>query len=75
MVAGLPALVILAPHATTYAEATIGLTYKPELPAPVEALLIRPELRYDRALSGSHPFNGGRDSGALTIAADFVLGF
>jgi len=72
---GLPARVSLAPRATTYAEATIGLSYKPDLPSPVSVLLIRPELRYDRALGGTHPFNSGRDNGALTLAVDVVLGF
>jgi hypothetical protein len=38
-------------------------------------LMIRPELRYDRALNGSRPFNAGRDNGAFTAAADLVLGF
>lgn len=72
---GFPATIIAAPRATTYSEFTAGLTWKPTLPAPVSTLMIRPELRYDRALNGSHPFNGGRDNGAFTAAADLVLGF
>ena len=71
---GRPATVLSAPP-TTYSEITIGLTYKPALPAPVPNLMLRPELRYDRSLNGTRPFNGGRDSGAFTIAADAVLGF
>lgn len=72
---GFPAAVISAPRPTTYSEFTVGLTYKPSLPAPVSTLMIRPELRYDRALNGSRPFNAGRDNGAFTAAADLVLGF
>ena len=72
---GFPAAVISAPRPTTYSEITVGLTYKPPLPAPVSTLMIRPELRYDRALDGSHPFAAGHDNGAFTAAADLVLGF
>jgi hypothetical protein len=60
---------------TTYSEFTLGVTYKPELPAPVSNLMIRPEIRYDRALNGSRPFNGGRDNGAFTFGTDVVLRF
>jgi len=73
---GFPAAVIGAPRPTTYSEFTAGLTYKPSLPGvPLSTLMIRPELRYDRALNGSRPFNSGRDNGAFTVAADLVLGF
>ena len=72
--AGLPNTGI-AGKPTTYSEFTAGVTFKPNLPAPVSTLMLRPELRYDRALNGSRPFNGGRDNGALTLAADLVLGF
>jgi hypothetical protein len=71
---GYPANVITAAP-TTYSEFTVGITYKPGLPAPFSTLLIRPELRYDRSLNGTSPFNGGRDRGALTMAVDAVLGF
>jgi hypothetical protein len=71
---GLPATVITAPP-TTYSEFTLGVTYKPPLPTPIATLLLRPEIRYDRSLNGTHPFNAGRDSGAVTIAADAILGF
>lgn len=71
---GFPATVITA-RPTTYSEFTLGLTYKPGLPAPVSNLMIRPEIRYDRALNGTRPFNGGRDNGAFTFGADVVLTF
>ncbi len=62
--------------ATTYGEITIGLTFKPSLPAPITGLLIRPELRVDDALSGGHPFGSNMNaSSQVTIASDFVLTF
>lgn len=72
---GRPANFYVAQKATTYGEFTAGVTYKPTgIPAPVSNLLIRPEVRYDRALSSSRPF-GNNDRGAVTLAADVVLGF
>lgn len=72
--AGLPNTSV-AGKPTTYSEFTAGVTIKPSVPAAISTLLVRPELRYDRALNGSRPFNGGRSNGALTLAADIVLGF
>jgi Putative beta-barrel porin-2, OmpL-like. bbp2 len=61
---------------TTYFEFTIGLTYTPQgLPKQISTLAIRPELRYDRALNGTHPYGDGRDNGQFTLAADIILGF
>jgi hypothetical protein len=71
---GYPASVITAPQ-TTYGAITLGLTFKPPLPAPVSTFMIRPEVRYDSSLNGTHPFNAGRSTGAFTIASDVVLGF
>jgi hypothetical protein len=65
----------IAGRPTTYGELTLGLTYKPGLPAPVSNLMIRPEIRYDRALNGSRVFNGGRDNGQFTFGADVVIAF
>ncbi|HET6308109.1 MAG TPA: outer membrane beta-barrel protein [Rhodopila sp.] len=65
-----------APHPTTYSEITLGVTYKPaNLPTPINGLLIRPEVRYDRALTNTHPYNSGKDDGSFTIASDVVLTF
>jgi hypothetical protein len=38
-----------------------GLTIKPTVPAPLTGLTIRPEVRYDRSLNGTHPFNDSSD--------------
>jgi hypothetical protein len=72
--AGRPATVIGAAP-TTYGAITAGFTYKPPMPAPVAGLSIRPEIRYDRSLNGTRPYNGGQDHGAFTLAADAILGF
>jgi hypothetical protein len=66
---------------TTYGSLTLGVTYRPELPAPVSGLMIRPEIRWDHAFTGNKPFNnnppfntkGTNDQ--LTIGADLVLTF
>ncbi|HTW69459.1 MAG TPA: outer membrane beta-barrel protein [Acetobacteraceae bacterium] len=74
---GLPgATSIGAGKATTYGEITVGMTFKPNLPAPITGLLIRPELRVDNALSGGHPFGTSMNAYTqVTIASDFVLTF
>ena len=63
---------------TTYFETTVGVTFKPNVPKPLAGLLIRPEVRYDRALN-TRPFS---DSTAqadrhdqITLALDVVLQF
>lgn len=71
---GLPATVLGGTH-TTYGAATIGMTFKPELPKPIAGLILRPELRYDTALDSTKPFNGGKARDAVTISADAVLSF
>ena len=71
-----PANFYTAARPTTYSALTAGITYKPAgLPKPVGNVLVRPELRYDRTLNSSKPFNDGRDKGMVTIAADVVAGF
>jgi hypothetical protein len=60
---------------TTYGEVTLGFTYKPSVPAPIANLMLRPEVRWDGALNGTKPFNGGKNSNAVLISGDIVLGF
>jgi hypothetical protein len=64
-----------APLPTTFGEITLGVTYKPQVPAPITGLLVRPEVRYDRSLNNTHPYNRGTDNGQFTLASDFVLTF
>ena len=67
---------ITAPRPTTYTEFTAGFTYKPTwTPSQLSTAMIRPEIRYDRAVNNSRAFNDGRDRGSVTLAADIVLGF
>ena len=42
---------------TTYGSLTLGVTYKPDVPAPIAGLMIRPEIRWDHAYTGNKPFN------------------
>ncbi|WP_374298008.1 porin [Sphingomonas sp.] len=70
---GLPATAIAAPKGTTYGALTVGFTWKPDV--PIKGLMVRPELRIDRSMSGSKPFNNGTDRSAVTVASDVVLTF
>jgi len=60
---------------TTYGAITLGLNIKPPVPKPVASLVIRPEIRYDRALNGTRPFNDSSDRDEFTIGCDFIVGF
>jgi hypothetical protein len=59
---------------TTYSEITLGLTYKPDVPKPLALLQIRPEVRYDRALSNNTPFGVDPATGLGTHKAQFLFG-
>jgi hypothetical protein len=37
--------------------------------------VIRPELRFDRALNGSHPFDDSSDRNQFTAAIDVIINF
>lgn len=60
---------------TTYGELTAGLTFRPPVPKPLAGLIIRPELRYDRSLNGTRPFNDSADRGVFTAGVDVVVSF
>jgi Putative beta-barrel porin-2, OmpL-like. bbp2 len=61
---------------TTYLELTGGVTFKPPLPKPVAGLLIRPEVRYDQALTHRFkPFDQNTERNQVTFAVDVVLEF
>lgn len=60
---------------TTYGALTAGVMIKSPMPKPLAGLMIRPELRYDRALNGSHSFNDSSDRDMLTAALDLVITF
>jgi hypothetical protein len=71
---GFPATVISGGR-TTYGALTVGVNYKPEVPKAIEGFVIRPEIRYDRSLNGTTPFDAGTSDHQVTIAADFILPF
>ncbi|HLI14296.1 MAG TPA: outer membrane beta-barrel protein [Alphaproteobacteria bacterium] len=59
---------------TTYGALTGGVNVKPQgLPKAIDGFVIRPELRYDRSLNGTAPFNNSTSHHSWTIAADFIL--
>ena len=58
----------------TYSEYTIGFTYKPSVPK-VATLMFRPEIRWDKTLSGTHAYDAGTQTGNFTFGGDIVLGF
>ena len=60
---------------TTYGAITAGVNIKPTMPKPISGLNIRPELRYDRALNGTHPFNQSSDVDQFTVGVDCILTF
>lgn len=66
---------------TTYGSLTLGVTYKPDIPAPLTGLMIRPEIRWDHAFTNNKPFNNngvtnsGGTSDNFTFGADIVISF
>jgi hypothetical protein len=62
-------------HGTTYGELTLGVNYHPGLGKYVRVFAIRPEIRFDRSLNNTHPFNSGRNNGMFTFGGDAMIGF
>src|SRR5437867_4476585 len=60
---------------TTYGAITAGVSIKPPMPKPLAGLAIRPEVRYDRSLNGTHPFNQSSDVDQFTVGVDCILTF
>lgn len=60
---------------TTYGAVTVGVTIKPPVPKPLAGLLIRPEIRYDSSLNGSHPFDDSMKRDQLTVGIDAIVEF
>lgn len=66
---------IFSSGGTTYSSISAGLNVKVPLPkqTTVQGLLLRPEVRYDSALTNNTPFNGKDDQ--LTYGFDLILSF
>jgi Putative beta-barrel porin-2, OmpL-like. bbp2 len=66
---------------TTYGALTLGVTWKPEVPAPITGLVLRPEIRWDHAFTNNKPFNNNPPfntkgtSNSFTFGSDVVLTF
>ena len=60
---------------TTYGAITTGVNIKPPMPRPLAGLAIRPEVRYDRSLNNTRPFNQSSDPDQFTLGIDFLLTF
>lgn len=61
---------------TTYGALTLGANIKVPVPAPIQGLVIRPEVRIDGALnSGTHPFNDSQDRSMFTFGLDAIMTF
>jgi hypothetical protein len=62
---------------TTYGELTFGVNYKPPVSAPFTGLVIRPEIRYDASLNGTHPFGTatGTSGHQFTLGTDIIIPF
>ncbi|NHO33823.1 outer membrane beta-barrel protein [Acetobacter fallax] len=73
-VAGTPAPAESAPP-TTYGAMTLGITWRKPLTEKVGYFAIRPEIRFDRSLNGTTPFNDGRNTGMFTFGGDMMIGF
>jgi hypothetical protein len=58
---------------TTYGEMTVGVTWKPAMPAPITGLAIRPEIRWDHSFTNNHPFNAQVNNNSVTLGVDAVL--
>jgi hypothetical protein len=66
---------------STYSGLSLGVTWKPDVPAPVTGLLIRPEVRWDHAFTNNNPYNNNPPynskgtANSFTFGADAVLTF
>ncbi len=65
--------VVTSKGGTTYAALTFGGTWKPKFNDQPSTFMVRPEIRFDQALTNNKPFSGRAN--ALTLAADLVIGF
>jgi hypothetical protein len=59
---------------TTYGALSLGVTWKPNLPAPITGLLVRPEIRWDHAFTDNNPFNNNPPFNTKGTANSFTFG-
>jgi outer membrane protein OmpA-like peptidoglycan-associated protein len=69
---------VFGPGSDSYGELTLGVTYKPPVPAPLQSLMIRPEVRVDDSLNGKKAYDldgtgVGHSDHQVTLGLDFVI--
>jgi len=80
---GVPNTSIFAPSVdTTYGALTLGINWKPKVPAVTKnfSIVVRPEVRYDASLNGTKVFklstsNVGTKSDQFTVGFDAIVSF
>lgn len=61
---------------TTYGEVTAGMSWKPAaLNSKHVAVTVRSEVRYDRSLNGTRPYDAGTKRDQLLASVDLIIGF
>lgn len=60
---------------TTYSDLSLNAVWRPELGHHVKTLQFRPEIRFDRALNKSRPFDDFSHKGRILVGGDMTLGF
>ena len=61
---------------TTFGEITAGVSIKPTaLNTKAYKVTIRPEIRYDRSLNGTRPFDDQTKRDQVLISSDFIIAF
>ncbi len=59
----------------TYSEYTVGMNIRPPAFGWLKGIIIRPEVRYDRALNGTKAYDDGTKEDQWTIACDVIFAF
>lgn len=73
-IAGNPDAFVFVPP-TTYGEVTGGITLKPNFLNKLAKVTIRPEVRYDRSLNGTTPFNVQTKADQFLFSTDVIVAF
>jgi hypothetical protein len=60
---------------TSYGELTLGVNLKPPVGAPFDGIVVRPEVRYDRSLNDTTPFDAGTKRDQFTFGIDTIISF
>lgn len=61
--------------ATTYGDFSLNAVWRPDVGHYVKLLQVRPEIRFDRSLSGTRPFADFAHQGRILFGGDMTIGF